>query len=98
MKGVYFAAWKRRVEVGTELLCVEQDVQPRLVGATRVVTDIRSNGVFCTAPPISDRFHTRWPKASEVTMLDDDTARWPLFNEPKPTSYITLRIVPKGAK
>ena len=40
MSRTTFTGWKRRIGVGTKLLCVEQTHQPKLIGQTRVVNKV----------------------------------------------------------
>lgn len=82
-----FTEWKRRVVVGTQLLCVEQTYQPKLVGQTRTVNKVQTVGIRC-----DPNFWTRWPKAKDVTFIDDNTAKWPLWPD-QPDKVVALRIL-----
>lgn len=82
-----FAGWKRRIGIGTKLLCVEQTHRPELVGETRIVNKVMTVGIR-TDPD----FYTTWPKAQHVTMLDENTARWPIRQD-TPDKIVALRIV-----
>ena len=86
-----YTAWKRRIAVGTTLLCVEHTKRPELINESRRVTEKKSQWLVCEC-----RHHPRsWTSlvpASRVTMLDEDTARLGL--DPKdPGLYVSLRIV-----
>lgn len=87
MSRTTFTGWKRRIGVGTKLLCVEQTHQPKLIGQMRVV-----NKVGATYIRTDPNFWTHWPKAQHVTMLDDDTAKWPIWPD-QPEKVVALRIV-----
>lgn len=87
MSKTTFAGWKRRIGIGTRLLCVEQTHQPKLVGETRTVNKVQTVGIRC-----DPNFWTHWPKAQHVTMVDENTAKWPLWPD-KPEKVVSLRIV-----
>lgn len=84
-----FTQWKKRIQVGTQLLCVSNTYRPDLDGQVRVVDKVQTNTVRCVG-----NSWTHWPKAADVTFLDEDTASWPLLPMDPDLGRLTLRILP----
>ena len=81
---------KRRLRVGGRLLCVENTYRPKLNGIERIICKVQTNGVFCHFGD-EKRFWTPLPKAKDLTIIDDDTFQFWLF-EPG-GHYVRLRFL-----
>jgi len=69
------AGLKRRMRVGTRLICVENSKRPELNGKRREVVKVQTNGFYWTTEGDTRRCWTEYPKANLVTWVDDDTFR-----------------------
>jgi hypothetical protein len=88
------AALKRRIRVGTKLLCVRNTYRPVLDGTERTVVKVQTVS-FAWKQPDSDKpSWTPYPKASGLTWIDDSTFRLDL--ELKEGHYVELRILEDG--
>jgi hypothetical protein len=84
------ADFKRRVQVGTRLLCVANTYSPNVNGTVREVIEARTVG-FISKMDGCDRFSTKYPKANDFRVVDADTVEWKLF--PDDDGTVTLRFV-----
>lgn len=91
------AAAKRRITVGTRLLCVEHTIRPELVGGTRLVLKAQGNS-FCWKDADggeSTTGWTYWPKAARFAWVDADTFRIGVGPSEKEKGTVTLRVLPE---
>ena len=63
------AAWKRQVQVGTILRCIENTYRPELNGTTRTMTKVGATVAECESNGVSG-FRMEWPKARDVVRVD----------------------------
>lgn len=90
------AGLKRRIAVGTRLLCVENSKRPELNGRKRTVVKVQGNGFYWTEDggDASKRFWTEYPKASLVAWEDADTFRLSL--DETGALYVRMRFLRAG--
>jgi hypothetical protein len=63
---------KRKIVVGTELLCTIH-YKPKHEGHVRTVTKVQGNGFFFEQEGSDGRFWSPYPKAADLEWLDDET-------------------------
>jgi hypothetical protein len=87
-----FADVKRRIKSGVKLLCVANTYRPVLDGTERTVVKVQTNAFNWTGDPKATDGKpswTYWKKASDVTIIDENTFRMKLFDE----HYVELRFM-----
>lgn len=87
-KPMTLAAFKRRIAVGTKLLCVHNSYRPQLNGIAREVVKVQTIGFYWVTETDPKHSHTDYPKACDFTTIDEDTVEWKLW----PDSEHTLRL------
>lgn len=91
------AELKRRIKVGTTLLCVKNSKRPEFDGQMRTVVKSQGNGFYWsqdgddTRPKDDRRFWTEYPKAALMKWIDADTFQLSL--DETGTLYVQMRIV-----
>ena len=83
------AALKRRIQVGTRLLCIENNKRPELSGKGREVIRCQGNAFVWRQDGDNRDSWTWYPKAHELKWLDKDTFQIQMT----PEFYVRLQIV-----
>lgn len=71
------ATLKRRIQVGTKLVCIQNTLRPVLDGEYREVIKVQTNGFWWRTAIMAPgkRAWTDYPKAAGITWMDETTVR-----------------------
>lgn len=86
------AELKRRIKIGTRLLCVRNTLRPKLDGTTREVVRTLGVAFVWKEDGSTGESWTRYPKAFGLTWVDDDTFRLILFD----SHYVEMKFLPES--